>query len=73
MQEVSTETINAEPGTAELRQAFEDFARGLRAHLAFEECIVFRLAKAEESSISGIRMERLREYARGVSEKPKAE
>jgi iron-sulfur cluster repair protein YtfE (RIC family) len=53
MQEVSTETINAEAGTIprELRQALQDFARGLRAHLAFEERTVFRLAKAEESLI----------------------
>jgi regulator of cell morphogenesis and NO signaling len=51
MQEVSTETMNAEPGTIswELRQALQDFARGLGAHLAFEERTVFRLAKAEES------------------------
>jgi regulator of cell morphogenesis and NO signaling len=51
MQEISTETINAEAGTIprELRQALEDFARGLGAHLAFEERTVFRLAKAEKS------------------------
>jgi iron-sulfur cluster repair protein YtfE (RIC family) len=49
MQEVSTETIKAEAGTIpwELRQALEDFARGLGDHLAFEERTVFRLAKAE--------------------------
>jgi len=53
MQEVSTETINAEAGTIprELRQALEDFARGLGVHLAFEERTVFPLAKAEENLI----------------------